>query len=164
MRKGEIACYKQFLLFSQCFPQYILIASKCCIVWYKWVKLCMCSSNFPVFNCKNAGEEPESEDDEEEEATELDDSSKVESVEIGEDSDEEEMENEDEEDSEEEEGDDGEEEEEEAEDQGNSEEEGEDSDDEDSDEQNTTKDMEAVDISDEGKLSHDCSSFKVSGP
>ena len=21
MRKGEIACYKQFLLFSQCFPQ-----------------------------------------------------------------------------------------------------------------------------------------------
>ena len=27
--KGEIACYKQFLLFSQCFPQlYILSASK----------------------------------------------------------------------------------------------------------------------------------------
>ena len=37
MRKGEIACYKQFLLFSQCFPQlYILNASKCGIVWY-WV-------------------------------------------------------------------------------------------------------------------------------
>ena len=26
VRKGEIACYKQFLLFSQCFPQlYILV-------------------------------------------------------------------------------------------------------------------------------------------
>ena len=34
VRKGEIACYKQFLLFSQCFPQlYNLIASKCGIVW-----------------------------------------------------------------------------------------------------------------------------------
>ena len=34
MRKGEIACYKQFLLFSQCFPQlYIFSASKCGIVW-----------------------------------------------------------------------------------------------------------------------------------
>ena len=33
-RKGEIACYKQFLLFSQCFPQlYIFSASKCSIVW-----------------------------------------------------------------------------------------------------------------------------------
>ena len=33
VRKGEIACYKQFLLFSQYFPQlYILNASKCCIV------------------------------------------------------------------------------------------------------------------------------------
>ena len=30
MRKGEIACYKQFLLFSNCFPQlYIFSASKC---------------------------------------------------------------------------------------------------------------------------------------
>ena len=29
MIKGEIACYKQFLLFSQCFPQsYIFSASK----------------------------------------------------------------------------------------------------------------------------------------
>ena len=29
-RKREIACYKQFLLFSQCFPQlYIFSASKC---------------------------------------------------------------------------------------------------------------------------------------
>ena len=28
MRKGEIACYKRFLLFSQCFPQlYIISAS-----------------------------------------------------------------------------------------------------------------------------------------
>ena len=28
-RKGEIACYKQFLLFSQCFPQlYIFLASE----------------------------------------------------------------------------------------------------------------------------------------
>ena len=38
MRKGEITCYKQFLLFSQCFPQlYIISVSKCGIVW-KWVK------------------------------------------------------------------------------------------------------------------------------
>ena len=38
MRKAEIACYKQFLLFSQCFPQlYIISASKCGIVW-QWVK------------------------------------------------------------------------------------------------------------------------------
>ena len=38
MRNGEIACYKQFLLFSQCFPQlYIFSASKCGIVW-KWVR------------------------------------------------------------------------------------------------------------------------------
>ena len=30
VRKGDIACYKQFLLLSQCFPQlYILNASKC---------------------------------------------------------------------------------------------------------------------------------------
>ena len=34
MRKREIACYKQFLLFSQCFPQlYIFSVSKCGIVW-----------------------------------------------------------------------------------------------------------------------------------
>ena len=34
VRKGEIACDKQFLLFSQCFPQlYIFSASKCGIVW-----------------------------------------------------------------------------------------------------------------------------------
>ena len=34
VRKREIACYKQFLLFSQCFPQlYILGASKCGILW-----------------------------------------------------------------------------------------------------------------------------------
>ena len=33
VRKGEIACYKQFLLFSQCFPLYIFSASKCGIVW-----------------------------------------------------------------------------------------------------------------------------------
>ena len=38
VRKGEIACYKQFLLFSQCFPQlYIFSASKCAIV-LEWVK------------------------------------------------------------------------------------------------------------------------------
>ena len=37
MRKGEIACNKQFLLFSQCFPQlYIFSASKCGIVW-QWI-------------------------------------------------------------------------------------------------------------------------------
>ena len=30
VRKGEIACYKQFLLFSKCFPQlYIFSESKC---------------------------------------------------------------------------------------------------------------------------------------
>ena len=34
VRKGEIACHKQFLLFSQCFPQlYSFSASKCGIVW-----------------------------------------------------------------------------------------------------------------------------------
>ena len=34
VRKGEIACYKQFLLLSQCFPKlYIFSASKCGIVW-----------------------------------------------------------------------------------------------------------------------------------
>ena len=33
MRKGEVACSKQFLLFSQCFPQlYILSASKYCVL------------------------------------------------------------------------------------------------------------------------------------
>ena len=38
MRKEEIACHKQFLLFSQPFPQlYIFSASKCCSVW-QWVK------------------------------------------------------------------------------------------------------------------------------
>ena len=32
--KGEIACYKQLLFFSQCFPQlYVFSASKCGIVW-----------------------------------------------------------------------------------------------------------------------------------
>ena len=34
VRKGEIACYKQFLLFSHCFPQlYNFSVSKCGIVW-----------------------------------------------------------------------------------------------------------------------------------
>ena len=34
VRKGEIACYKQFLLFWLCFLQlYIFSASKCGIVW-----------------------------------------------------------------------------------------------------------------------------------
>ena len=38
VRKREIACYKQFLLFSQRFPQlYIFGASKCGIVWL-WVQ------------------------------------------------------------------------------------------------------------------------------
>ena len=37
VRKGEIACYKQFLLFSQCFPLlHIFSASKCGNVW-QWV-------------------------------------------------------------------------------------------------------------------------------
>ena len=36
MRKGEIACNKQFLIFSQCFPElYIFSASKCGIVHFK---------------------------------------------------------------------------------------------------------------------------------
>ena len=36
--KGEVACYKQFLLFSQCFQQpYTLIVLKWAIVW-SWVK------------------------------------------------------------------------------------------------------------------------------
>ena len=36
MIKGEISCFKQFLLFSQCFPQlYIFSASKCRIVWLR---------------------------------------------------------------------------------------------------------------------------------
>ena len=36
-RKGEMACNKPFLLFSQCFPQlYIFSASKCGTVWL-WV-------------------------------------------------------------------------------------------------------------------------------
>ena len=35
VRKGEIACYKQFLLFPQSFPQlHIFSVSKCGIVWY----------------------------------------------------------------------------------------------------------------------------------
>ena len=39
VRKGEIAFYKQFLLFSQCFPQlYIFSASKCGIVW-EWIRV-----------------------------------------------------------------------------------------------------------------------------
>ena len=33
LKKGEIACHKQFLLFLQCFPQlYIFSMSKCGIV------------------------------------------------------------------------------------------------------------------------------------
>ena len=41
VRKGEIAYYKQFHLFSQCFPQlYIISTSKCGIVW-KWVNHCL---------------------------------------------------------------------------------------------------------------------------
>ena len=33
-RKGEMACYTRFFLFSQCFPQlYIFSVSKCGIVW-----------------------------------------------------------------------------------------------------------------------------------
>ena len=36
MGRGEIACHKQFLHFSQCFPQlYILSVSKFGIVWEK---------------------------------------------------------------------------------------------------------------------------------
>ena len=34
VKNGEIACYKQFLLFSQCVPQlYVFSASKCGTVW-----------------------------------------------------------------------------------------------------------------------------------
>ena len=45
VRKAEIACSKQFLLFSQCFQQsYICSASKCGIV-RKWVKTNLPNSN-----------------------------------------------------------------------------------------------------------------------
>ena len=38
LRKGEIASYKQFLLFSQCLQKlYIFSESKCDIVW-QWFK------------------------------------------------------------------------------------------------------------------------------
>ena len=40
--KGEIACYKQFLLFPQCFQKACFPgASKGVIVW-EWVKVCDC--------------------------------------------------------------------------------------------------------------------------
>ena len=36
VRKGELACYKQFLLFSLCLQKlYIISASKCGIVWQR---------------------------------------------------------------------------------------------------------------------------------
>ena len=39
VRKGEVACYKQFLLFSQCFLQlYIFGVSKYGIVW-QWLNI-----------------------------------------------------------------------------------------------------------------------------
>ena len=45
VRKGEIACYKQFLLFSQCFPLlHIFSASKCGIVW-RWVLITFSDSS-----------------------------------------------------------------------------------------------------------------------
>ena len=51
VRKGEIACYKQFLLFSACFPQlYIYSASKCGVVWQlvnKRVDLSECTKAIP---------------------------------------------------------------------------------------------------------------------
>ena len=35
VRKGEIACYKQFLLFSQCFPQlYIFLKMRHSVVMF----------------------------------------------------------------------------------------------------------------------------------
>ena len=41
VRKGQIAYYEQFLLFSQCFPQLCIFSvSKCGIVW-KWVNGCI---------------------------------------------------------------------------------------------------------------------------
>ena len=40
MRKGEIACYKQFLLFSQCFPHlYIYSVSKCWFCGYGFIHM-----------------------------------------------------------------------------------------------------------------------------
>ena len=37
-RKGKLACYKQSLLYSQCFPQYFLrVHKKGGLVW-EWVK------------------------------------------------------------------------------------------------------------------------------
>ena len=33
MRKGEIACYKQFLLFSQCFPRLMSLVLQNAALW-----------------------------------------------------------------------------------------------------------------------------------
>ena len=56
MRKGEIACYKQFLLFSQCFPQrYIFsVLKRHCVAMSKQpcrerLLLCSKSLNLPIF-------------------------------------------------------------------------------------------------------------------
>ena len=52
VRKGEIACYKQFLLFSQCFPLlYIFNASNRSFVW-KWVKSLEAVAFAIVMKCK----------------------------------------------------------------------------------------------------------------
>ena len=46
MGKGEIACYKQFLLFPQCFQKACFPeVSKGVIVW-EWVKIVKCWSKF----------------------------------------------------------------------------------------------------------------------
>ena len=38
MRTGKIACYKEFILFSQCFPQlFIFSVSKCGILCGNWL-------------------------------------------------------------------------------------------------------------------------------
>ena len=51
VRNGEIACYKQFLRFSQCFPQlHIFSLPKCGIVW-EWVNIYV---NEALFNAINS--------------------------------------------------------------------------------------------------------------
>ena len=52
VRKGEIACYKQFLLFSQCFLHLnIFGVSKCGIVWY-WVEYAFNLDQSEILPCK----------------------------------------------------------------------------------------------------------------
>ena len=44
VRKGEIACYKQFLFFSQCFPSYISLVRQNAV---------LCGNGFTLFQTTN---------------------------------------------------------------------------------------------------------------